>query len=103
MSSATHGGSVYLDGLFKDFSGDRSKIDLRNANFSGTKLNDAISLNYLSDNMIITHCNFSNSNLTFINFEITCLHLCNFSNSYLLRANFNCAHLLDINFVKTNY
>jgi len=38
MSSATHGGSVYLDGLFKDFSGDRRKIDLTIANFSGASL-----------------------------------------------------------------
>ena len=38
MSSQTHGGSVYLDGLFQDFEGDRSKINLTGANFSGAIL-----------------------------------------------------------------
>ena len=62
MSERTHGGRVYLDGLFKDFEGDRSKINLTGANFSGA---------------ILTRANFSYAYLDGANFSgayvyITC-------------------------------
>ena len=68
MSHKTHGGRVYLADLFKDFKGDRSKIDLTHAKFSGAAILNAY---FLGAN----------------------LHGANFSRAILLRSDFSGANL----------
>ena len=66
MSEETHGGPVYLQGLFNgdfkrkyDMQGD-IKFDLTGANFSGADLTNAI---FVNNNIILTKVNFSNTTL----------------------------------------
>lgn len=87
MSSRTHGGPVYLDGLFKDFEGDRSKINLTGANFSGATLVGA---------------DFSYVDLSFANFTNNVLININFSNSTLESVDFKNTHIYKSNFVNIN-
>ena len=65
MSERTHGGPVYLHGLFQDFEGDRSKINLTGANFSGA---------------ILARADFSDACLMKTKFIGTNLRGANFSN-----------------------
>ncbi|NBR95453.1 MAG: hypothetical protein EBT55_04015, partial [Proteobacteria bacterium] len=68
MSKKTHGGKVYLADLFKDFEGDRSKIDLTYAKFSKAILFDA---------------DFSGTHLFYANFSGAGLFGANFSGANL--------------------
>ena len=79
MSKKTHGGKVYLADLFKDFEGDRSKIDLRNANFSGADLKGA---------------DFSKASLLRAKFPKAKLFDVNFSGAILRGADFSGADLM---------
>jgi len=80
MSHKTHGGRVYLADLFKDFKGDRSKIDLTDAKFSKAILFDA---------------DFSEANLSGANFWAAILFDANFSGANLGEVNFSQAKLFN--------
>ena len=98
MSSETHGGSVYLDGLFQDFKEeDRSKINLMGANFSGARLYAA---NFSGANL--DRANFSGANLDRANFSGANLYGANFSGANLDMANFSGANLYGANFSGAN-
>ncbi len=97
MSSQTHGGPVYLAGLFKDFQGDRSKINLNDANFSGAILNGT---DFSEASLFGT--NFSRAILFEANFSITSLYEANFSGANLYGANFLGAILFEANFSITS-
>jgi len=80
MSHKTHGESVYLNNLFKDFEGDRSKIDLTYAKFSKAILFDA---------------DFSGTHLFYANFSGAGLFGANFSGANLGGVNFSQAELFN--------
>ena len=89
MSSATHGGRVYLAGLFKDFKEeDRSKIDLIGAQFSEALLYKA---------------NFSGARLFEANFSEADLYEANFSGANLYMAKFSGASLSQVDLMVTNF
>ena len=98
MSSQTHGGPVYLAGLFKDFQGDRSKINLNDANFSGAILNGT---DFSEASLFGT--NFSRAILFEANFSITSLYEANFSGAILFGTNFSGANLGRANLGVANF
>jgi len=101
MSEKTHGGRVYLDGLFfKDFKGDRSKIDLIGANFSGADLRkaDFSEANLYSKANLYGEVDFSEANLYEADFSGSYLEGANFFGADLLGANFFGADLRRANF-----
>ena len=83
MSAKTHGGSVYLAGLFNNFKEDREKISLIKADFSGASLMLA---------------NFSGASLERANFSGASLYEANFSGAHLEWANFSGADIFGANF-----
>ena len=103
LSAETHGGPVYLEGLFKDFTGDRGEIDLTNANFSKAFLFRA---NFSKTNLIdadfskadLYKANFSKANLWYTDFSEADLHKANFSNADLFWANFSKTNLAGADF-----
>lgn len=119
LSAETHGGTVYLEGLFKDFKGDRSKIILNSANFSGAVLKNAnfseailvgvdFSDSYLSFSTFkschLTGIKFNRAELSYAKFIDSDLTLADFSDcEYIELANFKdsyCLSLVKINFPK---
>lgn len=82
LSAETHGGFVYLQGLFKDFTGDRSKINLINANFSGANCGANL-----------MEADFTSANLSFAEF----------SNAMIKKAKFNRANLTRVDFSSSYY
>ena len=116
MSAATHGGSVYLAGLFQDFEGDRSKINLTGANFSGAILAganfsyahlDIYSYEYYSydetngANFIdadLTNANFRGAHLEVADFRGADLEVADFSNAYLKVTDFSGTDLMSTDF-----
>jgi uncharacterized protein YjbI with pentapeptide repeats len=87
MSHKTHGGRVYLADLFKDFKGDRSKIDLRNANFSGASL---------------LWADFSGVDLFRVDFSGADFFRVYFSGSFLQEAEFSGVNLQYADFLRAN-
>lgn len=119
LSAKTHGGPVYLAGLFKDFKGDRSKIILNSANFSGAVLKNAnfseailagvdFSDSYLSFSTFkscnLTGIKFNKAELSYAKFIDSDLSLADFSDSeYIGTAEFKdiyCSKYVNINFPK---
>ena len=103
MSSKTHGGLVHLAELFKDFKGDRSKIDLHSANFSGAILSGADfsgAVLYVGDfsDAILSGADFSGAFLGDAYFSCAVLAGADFSYADLSFANFNGAFLDRVNF-----
>ena len=104
MSEKTHGGRVYLDGLFfKDFQGDRSEIDLIGANFSGADLrkadfSEAIFYSGATPYGGVGGVDFSEANLYEADFSGSYLEGANFFGADLLGANFFGADLRRANF-----
>ena len=94
MSSQTHGGRVYLAGLFKDSQGDRKKINLNDANFSVAILNRT---DFSEASLFGT--DFSEASLFWTNFSRANLYQANFSGAVLFEANFSGANLYGANFL----
>ncbi len=114
MSSQTHGGIVDLTRLFKDFQGDRKKINLMGAKFSKARLYEA---NFSEANLgradlsganlgganfseaRLYEANFSGANLDGADLSGANLAMANFSEARLYEANFSGAKLYGVNFL----
>jgi len=107
MSEETHGGEVYLDGLFKGFKKDRRKIILMHAKFSGANLMEAdfSGANLWGANFsgaYLGWADFSEADFGGANFSKACLGadfgVADFSGAYLGWADFSGAYLYEANF-----
>ena len=84
LSTETHGGFVYLRGLFKDYKGDRNKINLNNAKFNGADLKKA---------------DFTEAALFGADFRNSCLEFSTFKGCNLTNIKFNKAEIYDAKFI----